>query len=64
VFIATYNDERQVEVTCKVYPEKGTVAFGSGLHQWGFHVEKFACYYAEKFGIAEEMMETMGRLVL
>jgi elongation factor 2 len=40
----------------QVYPTKGTVAFGSGLHQWGFTLKKFAKTYAAKFGIAEEKM--------
>jgi elongation factor 2 len=30
-----------------VAPEKGTVAFGSGLHGWGFNVERFANIYAK-----------------
>lgn len=40
----------------KVYPDKGTVAFGSGLHQWGFTLKKFAKIYAAKFGTQEEKM--------
>lgn len=39
-----------------MYPDKGTVAFGSGLHQWGFTLKKFAKLYAAKFGIQEEKM--------
>jgi elongation factor 2 len=54
VVIATYNDEAVGDV--QVYPTKGTVAFGSGLHQWGFTLKKFAKTYAQKFGIAEEKM--------
>lgn len=42
----------------KVYPDKGTVAFGSGLHQWGFTLKKFAKIYAAKFGTQEEKMMT------
>lgn len=38
VIIATYNDALMGDV--QVYPEKGTVAFGSGLHQWGFTLKK------------------------
>lgn len=58
VIIATYNDELLGDV--QVYPEKGTVAFGSGLHQWGFTVKKFARTYSEKFGIEEsKMMEKL-----
>ncbi len=40
----------------QVYPEQGTVAFGSGLHQWGFTLKKFAKIYAAKFGTQEEKM--------
>lgn len=40
----------------QVYPDKGTVAFGSGLHQWGFTLKKFAKIYAAKFGTPEEKM--------
>ena len=40
----------------QVYPDHGTVAFGSGLHQWGFTLKKFAKIYAAKFGIQEEKM--------
>ena len=54
VVIATYNDELMGDV--QVYPSKGTVAFGSGLHGWGFTLTKFARMYAKKFGIAEEKL--------
>jgi elongation factor 2 len=58
VIIATYNDEQLGDV--QVYPDKGTVAFGSGLHQWGFTLKKFAKLYAEKFGTEEtKMMEKL-----
>merc|ERR1719316_1823185 len=39
-----------------VGPEKGTVAFGSGLHGWGFNVERFAKIYAAKMGVDKEKM--------
>jgi len=58
VIIATYNDEKLGD--CQVYPEKGTVAFGSGLHQWGFTLGKFANMYAAKFGV--EKSKLMKRL--
>lgn len=54
VIIATYNDARLGD--CQVYPDKGTVAFGSGLHQWGFTLKKFAVLYGQKFGIEESKM--------
>jgi elongation factor 2 len=40
----------------QVYPERGTVGFGSGLHGWGFTVQKFATMYAAKFGISRSKM--------
>merc|ERR1719316_2305730 len=43
-----------------VMPEKGTVAFGSGLHGWGFNVERFAKIYASKMGVDKKKM--MARL--
>jgi elongation factor 2 len=37
VIIATYNDGKMGDID--VSPDKGTVAFGSGLHGWGFNIE-------------------------
>jgi elongation factor 2 len=37
------------DVNWQVDPVKGTVAFGSGLHQWGFTLKMFASFYAAKF---------------
>merc|ERR1712127_737048 len=54
VIIATYNDVLMGDV--QVGPEKGTVAFGSGLHGWGFNVERFAKIYAVKMGVDKEKM--------
>merc|ERR1719158_207784 len=54
VIIATYNDELMGDI--QVGPEKGTVAFGSGLHGWGFNVERFAKIYAGKMGVDKEKM--------
>jgi len=54
VIIATYNDALMGDV--QVMPEKGTVAFGSGLHGWGFNVERFAKIYASKIGVDKEKM--------
>ena len=58
VIISTYNDKALGDV--QVYPEKGTVAFGSGLHGWAFSLRNFATRYSKKFGIDKEKM--MGRL--
>ena len=54
VVIATYNDEKLGDV--QVYPETGTVGFGSGLHSWAFTLNKFAKMYATKFGVDEDKM--------
>merc|ERR1712054_20858 len=40
----------------QVKPEMGTVAFGSGLHGWGFNVERFARIYASKMGMDKDKM--------
>merc|ERR1712054_425036 len=52
VIISTYHDELLGDV--QVYPNKGTVAFGSGLHGWAFTLGRFAGIYAAKFGVAKE----------
>merc|ERR1711862_660630 len=39
VVISTYEDEALGDV--QVYPNRGTVAFGSGLHGWGFTLGRF-----------------------
>ena len=39
-----------------VDPTKGTVSFGTGLHQWGFTLVHFASLYGSKFGIPNEIM--------
>jgi elongation factor 2 len=54
VVIATYNDEMLGDV--QVDPTAGTVAFGSGLHQWAFTLKKFAKTYGAKFNVPEEKM--------
>ncbi|EDN10185.1 hypothetical protein HCAG_05988 [Histoplasma mississippiense (nom. inval.)] len=58
VIIATYFDKALGDV--QVYPYKGTVAFGSGLHGWAFTVRQFAVKYAKKFGVdRNKMMERL-----
>jgi elongation factor 2 len=58
VIISTYFDKTLGDV--QVYPEKGTVAFGSGLHGWAFTVRQFAVRYSKKFGVdREKMMERL-----
>jgi elongation factor 2 len=56
VIIATYSDEDSVMGDVQVVPEKGTVSFGSGLHQWAFTLRTFATMYATKFGIPTAKM--------
>merc|ERR1712238_352284 len=56
VIVSMYNDEALGDVM--VDPTKGTVAFGSGLHQWAFTLKKFARTYGAKFGVPEEKMMT------
>jgi len=54
VIIATYNDPALGDITLD--PVKGKVAFGSGLHQWGFTLKKFAKMYAAKFATSRYKM--------
>jgi elongation factor 2 len=54
VIISTYHDEALGDV--QVFPDKGTVAFGSGLHGWGFTLRQFAARYAKKFGVDKDKM--------
>ncbi|CAE8743338.1 unnamed protein product [Polarella glacialis] len=54
VIISTYNDVLMGDV--QVDPGKGTVAFGSGLHGWGFTTERFAKIYAAKMGVEKKKM--------
>ena len=54
LIIATYKDERMSD--CQVSPEKGTVAFGDGLHSWAFNLDRFANIYSSKFGVAKAKM--------
>ena len=58
VIIATYIDKALGDVS--VFPDKGTVAFGSGLHGWAFTIRQFAQRYAKKFGVDKaKMMERL-----
>ncbi|KAK7063755.1 elongation factor EF-2 [Favolaschia claudopus] len=54
VIISTYHDAALGDV--QVFPEKGTVAFGSGLHGWAFTLRQFAARYAKKFGVDKDKM--------
>ncbi|KAJ5759605.1 Translation elongation factor EF-2 subunit [Penicillium odoratum] len=54
VIISTYFDKTLGD--CQVYPDRGTIAFGSGLHGWCFTVRQFAVKYAKKFGVDRKKM--------
>ncbi|KAA0174274.1 hypothetical protein FNF27_04286 [Cafeteria roenbergensis] len=54
VIIATYLDDKMGDL--QVYPEAGTVAFGSGLHAWGFTLQHFAKIYAVMFKCSRRKM--------
>ncbi|EFA75002.1 elongation factor 2 [Heterostelium album PN500] len=54
VIVGNMDDKEFGDVTVK--PEIGTVAFGSGLHGWGFTLGKFAKLYAAKFGVPKEKL--------
>jgi len=58
VVVATYLDDLLGDV--QVYPEQGTVGFGSGLQAWGFTLTVFARMYAAKFGV--EYTKLMDKL--
>ncbi|KAJ7110896.1 P-loop containing nucleoside triphosphate hydrolase protein [Mycena epipterygia] len=58
VVISTYHDAALGDL--QVFPEQGTVAFGSGLHGWGFTLREFAARYSKKFGVDKDKM--MSRL--
>jgi len=58
VIISTYQDDAIGDP--QVYPEKGTIAFGAGLHGWGFTLTRFAKLYSKKFGIkVDKLMEKL-----
>ncbi|ORZ11975.1 elongation factor 2 [Absidia repens] len=54
VIISTYLDDSLGDV--QVYPDRGTVAFASGLHGWGFTLRQFAIRYSKKFGVDKQRM--------
>jgi elongation factor 2 len=54
VVIATYHDELLGDVS--VYPQAGSVGFGSGKQGWGFTLEYFAELYHHKFDVPVKKM--------
>lgn len=54
VIISTYSEQTLGDA--QVFPDHGTVAFGSGLHGWAFTVRQFATRYSKKFGVDKAKM--------
>lgn len=54
VIISMYHEKALGDV--QVYPDQGTVAFGSGLHGWAFTLRQFANRYAKKFGVSKDKL--------
>jgi len=54
VILSSYQDEDLGEL--QLDPREGTVAFGSGYHQWAFTLQNFADMYAPKFKKTPEKM--------
>eukprot|EP01022_Parablepharisma_sp_SALTPOND_P009758 TRINITY_DN1402_c0_g1_i2.p1 TRINITY_DN1402_c0_g1~~TRINITY_DN1402_c0_g1_i2.p1 ORF type:complete len:843 (-),score=91.66 TRINITY_DN1402_c0_g1_i2:79-2607(-) len=54
VIISTYQTEDMPNT--QVYPEKGTVAFGSALLGWAFTINEFARMYAKRLGVEESIL--------
>jgi len=54
VIISTYQAEDMPNN--QVYPEKGTVAFGSALLGWAFTINKFARMFSKRLGIEEAVL--------
>lgn len=55
VIISTYQNQDSMG-DLQVYPDAGTVAFGSALHGWGFTLTTFARMYATKFKAKKEKL--------
>lgn len=58
VIVETYHDAKLGDI--QLDPTKGTVAFGSGLHQWGFTLKTFAKLYSKITGTSR--LKWMKRL--
>jgi len=54
VIVSMYMDDKIGDI--QLDPSFGTVAFGSGLHQWAFTLMTFAKIYGKKFGIETDKM--------
>nr|XP_039270876.1 translation elongation factor 2-like [Styela clava] len=58
VIISTFGGSRETEAIgdIQVFPNKGTVGFGSGLQGWAFSLKQFAEMYANKFETTSEKL--------
>ena len=54
VVVSTYNDDAIGD--CQLYPDRGNIAFGSGLHGWAFTLLQFAELYSKKLGVDKAKM--------
>ncbi|GAB5366795.1 hypothetical protein AAMO2058_001174300 [Amorphochlora amoebiformis] len=50
------NEEGVMGKSCTVWPQNGSVGFGSGLQGWGFTLRDFARIYHDRHGISERKM--------
>ncbi|KAH3727287.1 elongation factor 2-like [Dreissena polymorpha] len=57
VILSTYGGEDGVMGDIMLDPTKGNVAFGSGLHGWGFNLGQFARMYAARFKVKAEKLQ-------
>ena len=55
VIISTYQKSDMMG-DCQVYPNQGSVAFGSALHGWGLTLNTFARMYSNRFKIEQKKM--------
>lgn len=58
VVLMTYSENNGPMGEIMLDPAKGNVAFGSGLHRWGFTLRMFAQMYAEKMNVKESKVMT------
>ena len=61
ISISTYQN-MDIMGDLQVYPDSGTVAFGSALHGWGFTLTTFAKIYAAKLKM--EIKKLIKRILL
>lgn len=54
--IAQYTSHEEGSPDFSVFPQKGTVGFGSGLQGWAFTLRTFAKIYSKRFGVTADNM--------